>query len=123
MKNIFLYCLLAPFLQLQDNLPVLTLKNKTEKFSIVSGEKKKITITFHNSGKKSLVLYNVSSTCICTVSDFSKKEIKPNENGFFTVSFDSKNKPIGVNTQPIVIESNSKKKFTKLNLQIHILKK
>ncbi|MDH3382116.1 MAG: DUF1573 domain-containing protein [Flavobacteriaceae bacterium] len=46
-----------------------------------------------NTGKADLVITDAFATCGCTVPEWPKEPIKPNEKGFLKVSFDSNGKP------------------------------
>ena len=72
------------------------------------GEMVSYSFRFTNTGKANLLVKECTATCGCTVADFPKNEIKPGEQGFITVSFNSANKhgqqiqtvTVGTNAQP-----------------------
>ena len=72
------------------------------------GEMVSYSFKFTNTGNANLLVKECTATCGCTVADFPKNEIKPGEEGFITVSFNSANKhgqqiqtvTVGTNAQP-----------------------
>ena len=73
---------------------------------VVQGEKVAYTFTFTNTGGSDLVISNTSSTCGCTVSNFSRKPIKPGEKGKIEVVFNSAGRT-GANTKSISVLTNA----------------
>lgn len=75
--------------------------------SVVDGEMVKHTFSFTNTGDKNLVLFDVKTTCGCTVpEDWPKHPIEPGESGEVKVIFNSNNKVGSVN-KSIRIEANT----------------
>ncbi|MFT5820195.1 MAG: hypothetical protein ACI8ZM_001434 [Crocinitomix sp.] len=75
--------------------------------SVVDGEMVKHTFKFTNTGDKNLVLFDVKTTCGCTVpEDWPKYPIAPGESGEVKVIFNSNNKVGSVN-KSIRIEANT----------------
>ncbi len=48
------------------------------------------TFYFKNTGKSDLIISDVSTSCGCTVSDYTDKPIRAGEEGVVTLTFDSK---------------------------------
>jgi len=44
---------------------------------------------FKNTGTAPLVIYNVTATCGCTVPEWTKKPVKPDEKGTITITYDT----------------------------------
>lgn len=75
--------------------------------SVVDGEMVKHTFKFTNTGDKNLVLFDVKTTCGCTVpEDWPKHPIEPGDGGEVKVIFNSNNK-IGSVNKSIRIEANT----------------
>lgn len=70
------------------------------------GRKVTYDFKFRNSGTFPLILQNVLTTCGCTVPDWPKEPIAPNEEGIIHVIFDSSSR-IGRQNKVITIRSNS----------------
>ena len=57
---------------------------------IAAGEKVTHSFTFINEGKSPLIIFDVQTSCGCTVpNDWSKDPILPGDEGHFTVTYDS----------------------------------
>ncbi len=61
---------------------------------------------FTNTGKVPLILNNVTASCGCTTSEWSKEPILPGKNGYIRVTFNPKNRP-GSFSKTIQINSNA----------------
>lgn len=69
-------------------------------------------IFVQNSGKKPLIISNVSGSCGCTVADFPKSPILPNKNGTIKVKFTSSQ--LGNFSKSLTIISNDETKKEKI---------
>lgn len=75
--------------------------------TVEDGEMVKHTFKFTNTGEKNLVLFDVKSTCGCTVpEDWPKHPIEPGESGEVKVIFNS-NDRVGAVNKSIRIEANT----------------
>lgn len=75
--------------------------------SVVDGDMVKHTFKFTNTGDKNLILFDVKTTCGCTVpEDWPKHPIAPGESGEVKVIFNSNNK-VGAVNKSIRIEANT----------------
>ena len=90
-------------------IPIIKFDKMQHDFGRLSkGEMVSYSFRFTNTGKANLLVKECTATCGCTVADFPKNEIKPGEQGFITVSFNSANKhgqqiqtvTVGTNAQP-----------------------
>jgi hypothetical protein len=78
--------------------------------TITEGEKVTYNFRFKNSGKKPLVISNVSASCGCTVPEKPEQPILPGETGFIKVVFNSQGKQ-GHNEKNITVMANTKPSF------------
>lgn len=94
-------------------LPQFKFEDEFHDFGIIiQGEKVSYTFKFKNIGKSDLILSSVHASCGCTVPKYDSKPIKPGEDGFIEVVFDSsgrsgmqqKTVTVMANTQPSVHE-------------------
>ncbi len=74
--------------------------------SIVQNEKVSYAFKFTNIGKSDLVISSAVGSCGCTVPNYPKTPIKPNENGVIDVTFDSHGKE-GMQTKTVTIIGNT----------------
>ena len=90
-------------------IPIIKFDKMQHDFGRLSkGEMVSYSFRFTNTGKANLLVKECTATCGCTVADFPKNELKPGEQGFITVSFNSANKhgqqiqtvTVGTNAQP-----------------------
>ena len=80
------------------------------------------TFTFTNTGKKPLVLYNVTAACSCTKVEFSNAPVMPGKTGTIKVIF-SATKPddVGARTKRITVDSNAKSDRVILTLKANVV--
>lgn len=77
-----------------EGAAVLTFDKKEHDFGTINeGDVVETTFTFKNTGKSELIITNASSTCGCTVPEYPKQPILPNETGEILVKFNSTGKP------------------------------
>ncbi|MFP4846399.1 DUF1573 domain-containing protein [Winogradskyella sp. PE311] len=73
------------------NFPVLELDKVEHDFgTIMNGTPVETIFKYKNAGNSMLVVSNIKSTCGCTVPSNYTKEVKPGEEGQFTVKFNGK---------------------------------
>ena len=79
--------------QAAGTLPVMVFEQTKHDFGMmVQGEKLSYTFKFTNTGGSDLIISDASSTCGCTIPDFSKAPVKPGEQGKVEVIFNSAGK-------------------------------
>lgn len=74
--------------------------------AITAGEKVAYVFNFTNTGTASLVINSASTSCGCTVPQFSKKPLSPGQKGTLEVVFDSSGRE-GLQTKTITVQSNA----------------
>lgn len=90
-----------------DKYPVMTFeKNKHDFGQVVRGEKLTYRFKFKNTGKTPLIVSSVGSSCGCTVPEYSKLPVAPNEEGYITVTFTSQGLS-GFVSKSVVVASNA----------------
>lgn len=64
-------------------------------FGVIEESAGKVTHTFQikNSGKSPLAIINVTTSCGCTATNWSKEPIQPGKTGDISVTYDPKNRP------------------------------
>jgi hypothetical protein len=62
---------------------------------------------FINNGSQPLILYDVTSTCGCTVPEWNKEPIAPGGKGKIKITFDPMGRP-GAFRKPVTVKSNAR---------------
>jgi|LSQX01.3.fsa_nt_gb hypothetical protein len=103
------------------DLPVMTFEKTRHDFGIVvQGEKVEYTFTFTNTGGSDLVISQASSTCGCTVGNFSKEPIHPGEKGTVDVVFNSAGRQ-GAESKSIMLLTNAQPNTIKLEITAEVM--
>ncbi|GAB3663721.1 hypothetical protein GCM10028791_39180 [Echinicola sediminis] len=84
--------------------------------SISQGKVIEHEFKFKNEGQAPLVISNIQASCGCTTPDWSKKPIKPGEEGYVKVSFNSAGKS-GAQSPTVTITANTSPSVTRLKLK------
>lgn len=84
--------------------------------TIKQGEKIEHLFKFTNDGESPLVISNIQASCGCTTPDWSKKPVKPGEEGYVKVSFNSAGKS-GAQSPTVTITANTSPSVTRLKLK------
>ncbi|EKB50568.1 DUF1573 domain-containing protein [Cecembia lonarensis] len=71
---------------------------------------------FTNEGEAPLVISNITASCGCTSPDWSKAPVKPGEEGFVKVVFNSTAKP-GTQAPTVTIQANTSPNVTRLRMK------
>ncbi|SFF09696.1 DUF1573 domain-containing protein [Thermoflexibacter ruber] len=100
--------------------PILYLPQKDTIIQVKKESTVSIKIPFKNNGNNDLILNNVTSNCGCTIADFPQTPIRVGVESYIEVHYSSHGKNIREENQPIIIESNSEKRFAKFNIKIII---
>jgi hypothetical protein len=103
---------------LQDKLPVMTLLDSaTYQFGAVQeGDVVEHTFRFRNDGEFPLIINNVSASCGCTIPEWPRDPIAPEEESSILVRFNSKGKP-GTQVKTITVYANTEPAYSELRLQ------
>lgn len=86
---------------------------------ITEGESISYSFHFRNTGKSDLVISGCSASCGCTVADYPKGRIAPGDEGYVTVSFNSRGK-MGQQYQEVTVNSNAQpsRQILKITAQV-----
>ncbi len=100
---------------------VMAFAEKSHDFGdIKQGEKVSHTFRFTNNGNKPLIISNVSTTCGCTVSNWTKEPVAPGKTGEVAATFDSTGK-LNKQRKVITIHSNSSTGIETVSIITNIL--
>jgi len=104
-----------------SSTPVIQFKETEKDFGmILSGERVFHKFEFTNSGGSNLVISGVSTSCGCTVADYSKEPVAPGKTGYVEVTFDSRNRQ-GVQEKIVTILSNAEPNRTELKIKSNVI--
>jgi hypothetical protein len=107
--------------QAKSDLPVLEFEQVKHEFGlIVQGEQLSYTFKFKNVGGSNAVISQVSSTCGCTIADWTKHPIKPGESGQVDVIFNSSGKPAGYISKTVNVLANTQPNTIQLEVTAEI---
>lgn len=96
------------------------IKDKSFNFGdLAEGEIVTHTFRFKNTGKKSLVIQNIESSCGCTTPKYDKKPIPPGDEGKIEVEFNSSGR-YGKQYKVINIFANVPEKVVELKIIANI---
>lgn len=69
------------------------------------GDVRVVEMVYTNTGKKPLILDNVTTNCDCTKVDWSKKPVMPGKTGVIKVTYTAKN--VGLISKWVTVMSNA----------------
>jgi hypothetical protein len=102
------------------SLPVMVFEQTKHDFGMmVQGEKLSYTFKFTNTGGSDLIISDASSTCGCTIPDFSKAPVKPGGQGKVEVIFNSAGKT-GTVSKAVRLLTNAQPNSTELEITAEI---
>jgi outer membrane murein-binding lipoprotein Lpp len=84
--------------------------------AIKEGEVIEHLFKFTNNGQAPLVISNITASCGCTSPDWSKAPVKPGEDGYVKVVFNSTSKS-GAQAPTVSIQANTNPSVTRLRLK------
>lgn len=102
--------------ELTSELPKFKFEKEEHDFGvIIMGEKVSYTFKYRNVGKKDLVISYAKGSCGCTVPKYSKEPLKPGEEGYIEVIFDSSGRR-GMQSKTITLRANTQPNTKKLKI-------
>jgi hypothetical protein len=100
-----------------ENMTVIKFEKKELDFHLVEeGEVVQGSFVFTNEGKYPLVIYDVNTSCGCTVADYPKGEIAPGEQGTISVKYDSEGSSGMRISKEVTVNANTTPAKTKLRI-------
>lgn len=104
-----------------EKLPVITFEESKYAFGkIKEGDFAEYSFKFKNTGEGDLLIASANASCGCTVPDYPKGIIKPGEEGFVKVKFDSKGK-VGVFEKTVNLTCNTEIRETVLTISGEVI--
>ena len=90
-----------------DGMPKMTFTETEYNFgTVIQGEKVTHKFKFTNTGDGNLVISSVKPSCGCTSPKWTREPVKPGEEGYIELTFDSSNKK-GIQNKNVRISSNT----------------
>lgn len=97
-----------------DKVPIMSFEKTEHDFGkVIRGEKVTYRFKFKNTGKAPLLISNVASSCGCTVPEYSKLPIQPDQEGEITVTFNSQSMS-GFKRKSVTVMANTQPSMTSL---------
>ena len=104
-----------------DKLPLMEFSKLEHDFGkVIQGEVVTYAFKFKNTGKSDLIIANISAACGCTASEFPKTPVKPGEEEFIEVSFDSSGKQ-GFQNKTLEVAANTQPSNTVLTIKAQVI--
>jgi hypothetical protein len=102
-------------------LPVISFSKLEHDFGqVIEGEIVTFSFKFINTGKSDLVIANISTSCGCTASKYPKTPVKPGEENYIEVSFNSSGK-LGFQNKTLTIAANTQPSNTVLTIKAKVI--
>lgn len=98
----------------------IAIENNYHKFGkIHDGDTVHYQFVFTNTGKVPYIIHDVSTTCGCTLVEWSKKPVLPNQKGTVTIQFSKHHDP-GLHYKHIIMKGNTKNPYTLLHFSAEV---
>jgi len=89
---------------------------------VTEGEMVEFSYRFKNTGSNPLVISNATASCGCTVPEKPEAPIKPGEQGYIKVKFNSEGR-VGMAHKTVTVTSNANPVFPELLLKGEVIAK
>lgn len=100
-----------------ENMTEIKFERTVLDFKLVeAGEVVQGSFIFTNEGKYPLVIYEVNTSCGCTVADYPRGEIAPGEKGIISVKYDSEGSSGMRISKEVTVNANTTPAKTKLKI-------
>lgn len=106
-----------------EQYPVFCVSDTAYDFgTIYEGDVVQMDFRYKNTGSRPLIISEASSTCGCTIPDYSKKPVAPGEVSVLKVVFNSAGK-MGKQFKPIWINANTMPSHFTLSISGNVISK
>ena len=104
-----------------DELPKFEFREIMHDFgTVIDGEKVIYSFVFKNTGGSDLIISNVSTSCGCTATKYTREPIPAGKEGKITVTFDSR-KRRGFQNKAITVSANTQPNKTILRIKAKVI--
>ncbi len=105
-----------------DQLPVISFKDTIHDFgTVIQGEKVSYDFKFTNTGKSDLLIAKVSASCGCTGTKYPSKPVRPGEESYISITFNSEGR-LGYQYKSAQIIANTQPNMTNLRIKAKIIR-
>jgi Protein of unknown function (DUF1573) len=102
------------------SLPVIKFSEESHDFgTVIEGESISYTFKFKNTGGSDLIISSAQGSCGCTVPEYPKKPIKPNEEDKIVVTFNSSGKQ-GYNKKDVTLVTNAQPNTKVISIIVNV---
>lgn len=107
----------------KEGVPMMVFDKDVHEFGrVYEGEKVTYAFRFQNTGTGDLIIRSASGSCGCTVPEYPKEPIKPGQEGYIRVSFDSRGR-IGHNEKQVTLIANTIPNNTVISITADVTEK
>lgn len=111
-----LFIALISFTAMNSLIGEFKFNKETHDFGNISHNKPvSYEFLFTNAGTSPIIIQEVAPSCGCSVADFSKTPVKPNESGKIKVTYNAATK--GPFTKSFIVKSNTKTPIKTLTIK------
>ncbi|MFA4853427.1 MAG: DUF1573 domain-containing protein [Bacteroidales bacterium] len=103
-----------------SGLPKFAFSEEIHDFGrVIQGEKVSFSFKFKNAGKSDLIITDAKGNCGCTIADYPKTPIHPNEEGTIDVKFNTESRK-GYQNKTITLIANTQPNTKVLTIKAQI---
>lgn len=104
-----------------DELPVIEFRELLHDFgTVIEGENVSYAFKFKNTGKRDLLISNVSASCGCTATKYTKESVPPGGEGVVSVTFNTHRRR-GFQHKSITVSANTQPNKTVLRIKAKVI--
>jgi len=108
----------------QEKSAIINFDYKKHDFGLIELQKDSVvrtTFFFENQGSASLIIHKVTTSCGCTVPEWTKQPVEPGNKGFIKVTFNPEGFS-GKFSKSIYVKSNAKEDVVILRIEGEVIK-
>jgi len=103
-----------------DEIPVMEFKETLHDFGkVIEGETVTYNFKFKNTGGSDLLISNVSASCGCTATKYTREPVEPGDEGVVTVTFNTQRRN-GFQNKTVTVASNTQPNKTVLRIKAKV---
>lgn len=106
--------------RLKSRSKIRFLKTIHDYGNIIADQDYRTIFSFRNTGDKPLLIYDVKTSCGCTVPTWNKKPIAPGVEDHIEVTFHPKEHQIGLEQKTVTVLTNTEQGITVLQIKANV---